>query len=121
MEIFRHIHDPGLSFECSAVTLGNFDGVHLGHQALLRSTVEAGKRLACPSVVLTFEPHPLKVLTPERSPKLILTHKDKMVLFQSFGVDAVVIQTFDQVFAKIEAPEFVRTHLVERLKVKEAW
>jgi riboflavin kinase/FMN adenylyltransferase len=121
MEIFRHIDDPRLAFDGSAVTLGNFDGVHLGHQALIRSTVEAGNRLACPSVVLTFEPHPMKILAPERAPKLILTHKDKMLLFQSFGVSAVVIQNFDHAFAAIEPEEFVQTFLVDRLKVREAW
>src|ERR1041385_2901251 len=113
MEIFRHIEDPKLSVSNSVVTLGNFDGVHLGHQALIRSTVEAGKRLACPSVVLTFEPHPLKVLAPDRAPKLLLTHKDKMLLFQSFGIDAVVIQNFDRAFAEIEAQEFVRKFLAD--------
>ncbi|HEY7165169.1 MAG TPA: bifunctional riboflavin kinase/FAD synthetase [Candidatus Binatia bacterium] len=121
MEIFRHIDDPKLSFERSAITLGNFDGVHLGHQALIRATVEAGKRLDCRSVVLTFEPHPLKVLAPERAPKLILSHKDKMLLFQELGIDAVVIQNFDQSFANIEAEDFVRRFLVDRLRAKETW
>ena len=121
MEIFRHIEDPKLSVSNSVVTLGNFDGVHLGHQALIRNTVEAGKRLSCPSVILTFEPHPLKVLVPERAPRLILTHKDKMRLFQSQGVDVVVIQNFDFGFANLEAEDFVRIFLIERLKSKEAW
>jgi riboflavin kinase/FMN adenylyltransferase len=121
MEIFRHIEDPRLSVSGSVVTLGNFDGIHLGHQALIRSIVEAGKRLASLSVVLTFEPHPLKVLAPDRAPKLILTHKDKMRLFQSLGVDIVVIQTFDAAFANVEAEDFVRTFVVERLKTKEIW
>jgi riboflavin kinase / FMN adenylyltransferase len=121
MEIFRHIEDPRLSVSGSVVTLGNFDGIHLGHQALIRSIVEGGKRLASPSVVLTFEPHPLKVLAPHRAPKLILTHKDKMRLFQSFGVDIVVIQNFDPAFANVEPEDFVRKFLVERLKTKEIW
>jgi riboflavin kinase/FMN adenylyltransferase len=121
MEIFRHLDDPRLSVSGSVVTLGNFDGVHLGHQALIRRIVESGRRLHYPSVVLTFEPHPLKVLAPERAPKLILTHKDKMRLLQSFGVNIVVIQNFDSSFANVEAEDFVHKFLVERLKTTEVW
>jgi riboflavin kinase / FMN adenylyltransferase len=121
MEIFRHIEEPKLSASRTVVTLGNFDGVHLGHQALIRHTVEEGKRLGVPSVVLTFEPHPLRLLAPARAPKLILLHKDKMRLFQSFGVDIVVIQNFDESFAALEAPDFVRSFLVERLRSKKLW
>jgi len=121
MEIFRHIEEPKLSSARTVVTLGNFDGVHLGHQALIRRTVEQGRRFSLPSVILTFEPHPLKVLAPNRAPKLILLHKDKMRLFQSFGVDIVVIQNFDASFAALEAADFVRTFLAERLRSKELW
>src|SRR5215470_4757751 len=121
MEIFRHIEEPKLSSARTVVTLGNFDGVHLGHQALIRRTVEQGRRFSLPSVVLTFEPHPLKILAPSRAPKLILTHKDKMRLFQSFGVDIVVIQNFDASFASLEAQDFVRRFLVECLKIKKIW
>ena len=121
MEIFRHINDRGLSVRASVATLGNFDGIHLGHQALIQSTVGDARRLGIVSVILTFEPHPLKVLVPERAPKLILTHKDKMQLLQSLGMDIVVVQNFDSSFANIEAEEFVRRFLVECLKIKKVW
>ena len=74
----------------TVATMGNFDGIHLGHQALVRNTVEESTRLGCPSTVLTFEPHPLKVLAPERAPLLILSYDDKMALLQSLGVDIVI-------------------------------
>ena len=121
MQIVRHIDDPGLSLKRSVVTLGNFDGVHLGHQALIGGAVAEAKRLAIPSVVLTFEPHPLKVLVPERAPKMLLAHKDKMQLLQALGVDVVVIQHFDLSFAKLAAEEFVRGVLVGRLKACKIW
>ncbi len=60
-------------------------------------------------LVLTFEPHPLKVLAPERAPRLMLAHKDKMQLLQALGVDIVVVQHFDLSFAKLSAEDFVRT------------
>src|SRR3990170_2345844 len=106
MEILRHLDDRSLSSLGSVATLGNFDGLHLGHQALVRSAVEDARRLGVPSVVLTFEPHPLKILAPARAPKLLLSHKDKMELLQSFGVDVVVIQKFDAAFASVPARDF---------------
>jgi riboflavin kinase/FMN adenylyltransferase len=121
MEIFRHINDRSLKAGASVVTMGNFDGLHIGHQALLRSAVQDAARLQLPSVVLTFEPHPLKILAPERAPKLILSHKDKMQQLQSCGVDAVVIQNFDEAFAQIGAADFVKEFLVQRLRVKKIW
>jgi riboflavin kinase/FMN adenylyltransferase len=121
MRIFRHIEDQGLSTLGTVATMGNFDGIHLGHQALIRNTVEESKRLGCPSTVLTFEPHPLKVLAPERAPSLILSYEDKIALLQSLGVDIVIAQRFDRQFASIPADDFVRRFLVDRLKVKKLW
>ena len=121
MEIFRHIEDRRLRLTRSIVTMGNFDGLHLGHQRLVRNAVEDARRLGIPSVVLTFEPHPLKVLAPERAPKLILAHKDKMQLLQSFGIDIVVIQTFDTSFASLQPGTFVRNFLIDRLHIEKIW
>ena len=121
MRIFRHIEDQGLSMRGTVATMGNFDGIHLGHQALVRNTVEESKRLGYPSTVLTFEPHPLKILAPERAPSLILSYEDKIALLQSLGVDIVVAQRFDRQFASIPADDFVRLFLVDRLKVKKLW
>lgn len=121
MEIFRHIEDRNLAIARPVLSLGNFDGIHLGHQALLQRVVQDAKALGGRSVVLTFEPHPLTVLAPERAPRLILTHKDKMLLLQSSGVDVVIIQAFNSSFANVEAEEFVRRYLIERLKVHKMW
>ncbi|MGH7794410.1 MAG: bifunctional riboflavin kinase/FAD synthetase [Candidatus Binatia bacterium] len=121
MQIIRHIHEQRPNFTGSVVTLGNFDGIHLGHQALIGGAVADAKQLGVPSVVLTFEPHPLKVLAPGRAPKLILAHKDKMQLLQELGVDVVAVQLFNLSFAKLGAEEFVRGLLVGRLKAKKLW
>ena len=121
MEILRHIENRALLISRPILMLGNFDGIHLGHQALLRRAVQDAKDLGGRSVVLTFEPHPLKILAPERAPTLILTHKDKMNLLQSFGVDAVIIQRFDSAFASVEAEAFVRDYLARRIGVHKMW
>jgi len=121
MKAFSDIEDQQLSMRGSVVTMGNFDGIHLGHQALVRHTVEESKRLGYPAIVLTFEPHPLKVLAPERAPRLLLSYQDKLDLFQAFGVDIVIAQRFDREFASIAAEDFVRRFLVGRLKTKKLW
>jgi riboflavin kinase/FMN adenylyltransferase len=121
MQIIRHIGEQDQSFSGSVVTLGNFDGIHLGHQALITAAVTDSKKLGLPSVVLTFEPHPLSVLAPDRKPKLILAHKDKMQLLQGFGVDIVAVQHFDLAFAKISAEDFVSELLTRRLKARKLW
>jgi riboflavin kinase/FMN adenylyltransferase len=121
MQILRHIDDESLQSQRSVVTLGNFDGVHVGHRALVGGAVADARQLGILSVVLTFEPHPLKILAPDRAPRMLLTHKDKMQLLQSLGIDIVVIQTFDLAFAKIEAADFVRWVLAGRLKAKKIW
>lgn len=121
MEVLRDIEDPKLSLSGSVVTLGNFDGIHLGHQALLRSAVEEAKRRALPSVVLTFEPHPLKLLVPERAPRLLLAPQDKMQLLESFGVHTIVAQRFDRSFSSLSAEDFVRRCIVGRLKTRKIW
>lgn len=121
MQIIRHADNPALPLGSSVVTLGNFDGIHLGHQTLIRGAVADAKRLQIPSVVLTFEPHPLKILAPERAPKTLLAHKDKMELLRALGVDVVVIQTFDREFAQMEAESFVRDVLLGRFHAVKIW
>jgi len=121
MEIVRHIEEKPLSVSGSVVTMGNFDGIHLGHRALIGNAVTEAKSNRASSVVLTFEPHPLKILVPERAPRLILAHKDKMQLLQEFGVDIVIIQHFDRHFAAIEPAEFVRSFLMKCLRLKKIW
>jgi riboflavin kinase/FMN adenylyltransferase len=121
MQIVRHTDEQILTLPKSVVTLGNFDGIHRGHQALIAGAVSDARHLNIPCVVLTFEPHPLKVLAPARAPKMLLAHKDKMELLRSLDVDVVVIQNFNLAFAKLSAEQFVRGILVDRLKAAKIW
>ena len=121
MQIVRHPDPRAPKLQGSVVTMGNFDGIHLGHQALIGGAVGDARSSRIPSVVLTFEPHPLQVLAPERAPKMLLSHKDKMELLRSLGVDVVMIQHFDLQFAKLAAEEFVRVVLLDRLKAAKIW
>src|SRR6185295_77497 len=112
MKIFRDIEAAAPSHAGTVVTLGNFDGIHVGHQALLRNAVNDARSIGVQSLVFTFDPHPLRLLAPARAPKLLLSTEDKLELFESAGIDIVVLQRFDPAFANLEADDFVRRVLV---------
>jgi riboflavin kinase/FMN adenylyltransferase len=121
MEVFRDIENFRRPESRTVVTMGNFDGIHRGHQALVANAVAEARQCGTLSVVFTFEPHPLKLLAPERAPKRILNHQDKMDMLRALGVDIVIVQNFDRHFASIQAEDFVRRYLVERLNLSKIW
>ena len=108
---------PG-PFSRTVVTVGNFDGVHLGHRAILARVCQRARELGCQPVVLTFDPHPAKVLKPEANLRLLTTPAQKVELLTAAGL-SVVMLPFTREFAAIRAQDFVRDYLVERLRVRE--
>lgn len=101
------------------VTIGNFDGVHLGHQKMLADVAERARELSVPSVVVTFDPHPLKVLRPETAPKMIQTLRQREEAIDACGIEALVIVPFTRDFSLTPGREFVRELLVRRLAARE--
>jgi riboflavin kinase/FMN adenylyltransferase len=101
------------------VTVGNFDGVHRGHQKMLGDVVRRAKALSAPSVVVTFDPHPLKVLRPEEAPKMLQTLRQKEEAVEACGVEALVIVPFTRDFSLTPAETFVRELLVRKLAARE--
>jgi len=101
------------------LALGNFDGVHLGHQAIFRMLIERARARNGTSVVFTFVPHPLRVLAPERAPQLLTTYKEKIRLIESFGIDVIICANFTREFANISAKDFVTDILWKGIGVKE--
>jgi riboflavin kinase/FMN adenylyltransferase len=97
--------------------LGNFDGTHLGHQAIVRGAVTRARELAAKAIVLTFEPHPVAVLAPDRAPAMVQTLHDRLASLREFGVDVTVLQRFTLDFAKLEPEAFVRDFLVRHLEL----
>jgi riboflavin kinase/FMN adenylyltransferase len=97
----------------SVVTIGNFDGVHRGHAELFRHLKDRGARLGLPTVVVTFEPHPLLVLAPEAAPPLITTFPQKVELIKQAGIDYLAVIRFTHDFSQIPAELFVRTRLCQ--------
>ena len=121
MRIIRGITSCCEKFPNPVLTLGNFDGVHLGHQAIFRKVVERAREIKGTSIAFTFEPHPLKVLAPERSPRLLNTFHGKMKLIESSGMQVVICADFDRQFAEQHPEDFARRVLVEGLGVKEVY
>ncbi|BEQ15115.1 bifunctional riboflavin kinase/FAD synthetase [Desulfoferula mesophila] len=101
------------------ITIGNFDGVHLGHQALFAKAVERAKALGGTSLAVTFEPHPIRVLRPAVNLPLITTLRQKLVLMGQSGLDLTLCLRFDQDFASLSADAFVDKLLVSRLGAAE--
>ncbi len=102
----------------SVLAIGNFDGIHLGHQAILRATVERARALHAVSTVLTFDPSPRKVLRPESAPLRLSTIAQRLEWFNALGIEAAVIMPFTLELSRLSPEEFVEQILVRDLHVK---
>jgi riboflavin kinase/FMN adenylyltransferase len=101
------------------VTIGTFDGVHLGHQKILSRLQQLKQRHGLKTVVLTFEPHPRKILDPDNKDLKLLTLIDeKLDMLENYGVDVAVVYPFDKDFSNIEAVDYIETILLKSLQVK---
>jgi riboflavin kinase/FMN adenylyltransferase len=103
------------------VALGNFDGVHRGHQALIRRVVDRARKRPGTAVVLTFEPHPLKVLSPGLRLQFLASLEEKTALVHELGVSKILCLNFTPAFSRLSPEAFVRTLLHEKLGVKEVF
>ena len=106
-------------FTNSVVTLGNFDGLHLGHQELVRMVIRRAREISGQSMVVTFRPHPLKVLAPEKCPPLISIYEEKIRVFEKLGIDVLVKIPFSLHFAEMSPREFVKGVLCDTLGAKD--
>jgi riboflavin kinase/FMN adenylyltransferase len=111
--VFRGI--PQRAHTAVALTIGNFDGVHRGHQALLGKLCEAARGFGLPAAVLTFEPHPREFFSPAAAPTRLSSLREKLELLAAAGVDHVHVCRFDRKFASIEAGAFIEELLVKGL------
>jgi riboflavin kinase/FMN adenylyltransferase len=108
----------GNSRKRTVVTIGNFDGVHLGHQKILNGVVERARANDLESAVLTFYPHPARVLRPDAAPTLLMTLEQRLAAFDAMGINASLVLRFDAELAKISAEDFAKTFLVDSLRAK---
>lgn len=118
MELIRGLHNIRDKHRGCVLTIGKFDGVHLGHQAVLSQVVEKAKELGVPSTVMVFEPQPEELFTPEQAPARLSLLRDKYTQLQALGIDRLLCVKFDRHFAAFSATEFVEGLLVRKLGVQ---
>ncbi|MBC8950626.1 bifunctional riboflavin kinase/FAD synthetase [Xenorhabdus sp. TS4] len=118
MELIRGIHNIRARHHGCVLTIGNFDGVHRGHQALLKHLKQEGQRLGLPTMVMIFEPQPLEVFVADKAPARLTRLRDKIKYLAQNGVDYLLCVKFDKHFAANSPEAFVSQLLVEKLGVK---
>jgi riboflavin kinase/FMN adenylyltransferase len=112
MKVATSLADPDVSHH-SVVSIGNFDGLHLGHQLILKTVVNRAKELGVRSVAITFSPHPIRVLSPDRPLRLISTLDQKIRLIESMGIDLLFLAHFDEAFSRLLPEEFIDKYLIQ--------
>ena len=118
MEFIRGRQNIAPKHHGCVLTIGNFDGVHLGHQTVLRQVIAKAQELKLPSMVMTFEPQPLELFAGEKAPARLTRFREKYQQLKRVGLDRLLCVTFNAHFAQLSAEEFVRCLLVEQLGVK---
>jgi riboflavin kinase/FMN adenylyltransferase len=121
MQVVRSLAAMPPSERASVVTIGNFDGVHRGHQSILARVVERARALQAVPALVTLDPHPLKVLRPDGAPPLILPLEERIRLVEEAGIELMLILPFTLPFSRTPAEDFVRQILVEALRCREAY
>jgi riboflavin kinase / FMN adenylyltransferase len=117
MRVIRHLAHIVPPLRRVVLTLGNFDGMHLGHQAIVRRALDEARGVAGQVVVLTFHPHPIAVVAPDKAPPLLQSLHDRLARLRELGVDVTVVQRFTPRFAALEPEAFVREFLGAHLEL----
>jgi riboflavin kinase/FMN adenylyltransferase len=117
MRVFKGYDEVKQAFPSPILTIGNYDGLHLGHRQIIQSVVDRARKAKGTSVVYTFRPHPHLALTPDEELQLINTYDEKLSLLAELGVDVVIEQAFSREFSTIEPEKFFRDILIKRLSV----
>lgn len=118
MELIRGIHNIQPEHRGCVLTIGNFDGVHLGHQAVLSNVMAKAKALGCPATVMSFEPQPQELFAGDKAPARLTRFRDKYLRLKEQGLERFLCVNFNRHFASLSAQDFVRRLLVEQLGVK---
>ena len=118
MKLIERIEDITEPFKNAVITIGNFDGVHLGHQSLFHEVIEKAENIGGTSVAMTFEPHPIRVLKQNGHPPLITLYEQKIELIKNTGIDVLICVPFTLEFANISARSFIEDIIVNRIGTK---
>lgn len=115
MKVFDHLDQIKKPFKRAVITIGNFDGVHIGHQALFHEVIEKAEAIDGTSVAMTFEPHPIRVLKQNNHPPLITLYEQKAELIERTGIDVLICIPFTLEFAALSAEHFIKDLLVQKI------
>jgi len=118
MEVIDQLEKIQIPYENAVVTIGNFDGMHIGHQALFKEVIQKAKEIGGTSIAMTFEPHPIRVLMQNGQPPLITVYEQKLELIDQTGIDVLICIPFTPEFAAVSAAAFVEDLLVRRIGMK---
>jgi len=118
MKIFDHLDQISEPLKNAVITIGNFDGVHIGHQALFHEVTEKAEAIGGTSCAMTFEPHPLRVLKQNNHPPLITLYEQKLELIERSGIEVLICVPFTHTFASLAAGEFIEDVLVRKIGMK---
>jgi riboflavin kinase/FMN adenylyltransferase len=116
---FSDLHQISQPLPNPVLTIGNFDGIHLGHQSLFQKVRDRAQAIRGSSVVVTFHPHPTQVLRPTKAPRQIVSDDGKVDLIFQYGIEVVLSIPFDKEFAQIPATNFIQDILVNKIGMKE--
>jgi len=118
MNIIDHLDKIDEPFKNAVITIGNFDGVHIGHQALFHEVIEKAEAIDGTSIAMTFEPHPIRVLKQNGHPPLITLYEQKAELIGRTGIDVLICVPFSKAFASLPAGQFIKDLLVKKIGMK---
>ena len=121
MYLIRGLHNLRAKHRDCVATIGNFDGVHLGHQAVLRALNERAQGANLPSLVITFEPQPMEFFRPQQAPARLTRLREKLEAIDCCGIDHVLLIRFNTGFSTIDAEEFVQRILIEKLGIRHLY
>jgi len=121
MKVISRLEDAAPEYALPVVTMGNFDGVHLGHRKLIQSVVARAAKIGGTPMVITFHPHPLHMLAPDNAPAQIQTLPQKLAVIESLGIPVTLVIPYDQKLAGTSARDFVLDVLCERLRIREIY
>jgi len=118
MQLIRGLHNLTSPLPPCVVTIGNFDGIHLGHQHVLKQLTVAAKSRGLPSAVIIFEPQPIEYFAPDKAPKRLTRFREKINYLRAHNIDTLLCLKFDQQLASLEPEDFVKTILIDGMNMK---
>lgn len=118
MQLIRGIHNIQTADHGCVLTIGNFDGVHLGHRRVINALVEKAKQLNCSPAVMVFEPQPQELFSPDTAPARLTRLRDKYALLEQLGVEKLICINFNRKFASLTAEHFIEDLLVSKLGIQ---